>query len=76
MYDPDELYEEVAFVAYHFGWGHDEILEMPHWERHRWCNEISDINDKRNRESATATGASSNSPSNGGIEFINPEFEG
>jgi len=64
-------------VAYHFGWGHDEILEMPHWERHRWCNEISDINDKRNRETATtAAGAGSDSPSNGGIEFINPEFEG
>ena len=61
-------------MAYHFGWSHAEILEMPHWERHRWCDEISDINDKRNRESATP--AHSDSSSNGGIEFINPDFEG
>ena len=72
------LYEEVAFVAYHFGWSHDEILDMPHWERHRWCDEISDINDQRNREAANGgqPTARSDSPSNGGIEFINPEFEG
>ncbi len=61
-------------MAYHFGWSHAEILEMPHWERHRWCNEISDINEQRNRE--TASPSHSNSPTNGGIEFINPDFEG
>lgn len=44
--DPDELYEEVAFVAYHFGWSHDAVLELPHWERERWCEEISRINER------------------------------
>ena len=38
------LFEEVAFVAYHFGWDHRDVLEMPHWERRRWCEEISRIN--------------------------------
>jgi len=58
-------------VAYHFNWSHDEILGMPHWERHRWCDEISTINDKLNQN----TGGSSRTDS-GGIELVNPEFEG
>jgi len=47
-YPPDQLYEEVAFVAYHFNWDHDDILAMPHWERRRWCAEISRINEEMN----------------------------
>jgi hypothetical protein len=42
----DRLYEEVAFVAYHFGWSHETVLTMPHWERRRWCTEISHINER------------------------------
>jgi hypothetical protein len=42
----DRLYEEVAFVAYHFGWSHETVLTMPHWERQRWCREISRINER------------------------------
>lgn len=48
LHDPDDLFEEVAFVAYHFGWSRDEVLEMSHWERQRWCEEISDINEEMN----------------------------
>lgn len=48
LYDRETLYEEVAFVAYHFGWSHDEVLALPHWERHRWCEEISTINERMN----------------------------
>ena len=40
----DQIYEEVAFIAYHFHWGHDEIMAMDHAERRRWCEEISKIN--------------------------------
>jgi hypothetical protein len=47
----DRLFEEVAFIAYHFGWAHDEVLSMPHWERRRWCAEISRINERMNEES-------------------------
>jgi len=46
--DPDTLFEEVAFVAYHFGWSHDDVLSLPHWERRRWCDEISQINERMN----------------------------
>ena len=43
-YPERELYEEVAFIAYHFHWSHQEIMQMEHWERRRWCEEISRIN--------------------------------
>ena len=43
-YPLDRLYEEVAFVAYHFHWPHEEILSMEHRERQRWVEEISKIN--------------------------------
>lgn len=44
------LYEEVAFVAYHFHWGADAVLSMEHADRRRWVREISGINERRNRE--------------------------
>ena len=50
-YPQDQLYEEVAFVAYHFNWDHDDVLAMPHWERRRWCEEISAINERMNEGS-------------------------
>jgi len=50
VYPTDRLYEEVAFVAYHFNWSHDEVLAMPHGERQRWCEEISAINERMNDE--------------------------
>jgi hypothetical protein len=45
-YPFDKLYEEVAFVAFHFHWSHKEIMSMEHKERQKWCNEISKINRK------------------------------
>lgn len=53
MYPEDRIYEEVAFIAYYFHWTHDEILSLPHWERKRWCEEISRINDDLNTDSET-----------------------
>nr|WP_267620972.1 DUF6760 family protein [Halobium salinum] len=49
-YPLDRLYEEVAFVAYHFNWSRGDVLNMPHWERQRWCAEISAINERINEE--------------------------
>jgi hypothetical protein len=39
-----ELYEEMAFIAYYFHWPWDEVMQLPHGERRRWCAEISRIN--------------------------------
>jgi len=38
------LYEEVAFIAYHFHWSQEEIMNLEHRDRQRWCEEISKIN--------------------------------
>jgi hypothetical protein len=43
------LYEEVAYVAYHFHWPHRELMDIDHIERRRWVSEISRINERINR---------------------------
>jgi hypothetical protein len=43
-YPLDKLYEEVAFIAYHFHWSFEEIMNMEHRDRQRWAEEISSIN--------------------------------
>jgi hypothetical protein len=44
------LYEEVAFVTYHFHWPPDAVLNLEHRERQRWVKEISSINARINGE--------------------------
>lgn len=43
-----QVYREVAFVAYHFHWPHDQVMEMEHSDRRRWVEEISAINHQMN----------------------------
>ena len=50
-YPIDKIFEEVAFIAYHFKWDHDEIVNMEHSDRIRWCEEISKINSSLNERS-------------------------
>jgi hypothetical protein len=38
------LYEEMAFIAHHFHWSHDELMRLDHRERRHWCEEISKMN--------------------------------
>ena len=42
-YAPERLHEEVAYVAYHFHWGHAEILELEHLDRRRYVAEIAGL---------------------------------
>lgn len=49
-YPLDHLYEEVAFIAYHFHWPFDEVMNLEHYQRRRWCEEISKINRKLSSE--------------------------
>ncbi|WP_135534611.1 MULTISPECIES: DUF6760 family protein [Halostella] len=74
LYDPDRLYEEVAFVAYHFGWDRDDVLTMPHRERQRWCEEISQINDRMNDDPSSEGGhrLGRSRGDSGGIVLRNP----
>ncbi len=34
----------MAFLAYHLHWGRDELMQLEHVERRRWCQEVSAIN--------------------------------
>jgi hypothetical protein len=47
------LYEEVAFVAYHFHWPLETIMNLEHPERQQWVKEISAINQRINETSGT-----------------------
>lgn len=48
LYPVDQLYEEMAFIAFHFHWSRDELMGLEHGERRRWCEEISSINRRFN----------------------------
>lgn len=48
-YPLDRLNQEVAYIAYHFHWSLDEILDLEHKERQAWVKEISDINKEINK---------------------------
>ncbi len=43
-YPSSQLYEEVAFIAYHFHWSQDDIFNLEHKTRQRWVTEINKIN--------------------------------
>ena len=47
----DRLYEEAAYVAYHFHWSLDDILDLEHPLRRRFVEEIGRINQRLNDES-------------------------
>lgn len=49
-YAPDRIYEEVAYVAYHFHWPLNDILDLEHPQRLRFVGEIAGINDRLNQE--------------------------
>jgi hypothetical protein len=47
-YPPDQLFQEVAYLAYYFHWPHSEIMDMNHFSRLRWVNELARINTSLN----------------------------
>lgn len=50
-YPLDSLYEEVAFIAFHFHWPLEDILNLEHGDRQRFMDEISAINRQINESS-------------------------
>jgi hypothetical protein len=53
LYPVNQLYEEMAFIAFHFHWSRDELMTLEHGERRRWCDEISSINRRFNEQGST-----------------------
>ncbi|MBV6700133.1 DUF6760 family protein [Kitasatospora aureofaciens] len=43
-YAPARLYEEIAYIAYHFHWQREDILDLTHRERRQWVREIARLN--------------------------------
>jgi hypothetical protein len=48
-YPRDQIFREVAYLAYHFHWSLHEIMELDHQTRHRFIHEVSEINRRINR---------------------------
>jgi hypothetical protein len=48
-YAPDRIYEEVAYIAFHFHWPLDDLLDLEHAERRRFAEEIGRINTRIER---------------------------
>ena len=53
-YPSERLFEEVAYVAYHFHWPYAQIMGLDHRERQRWVAEIDKINRRVNERSGAA----------------------
>ena len=49
-YSADRIHEEVAYVAYHFHWSMDSILDLEHPLRLRFVDEIGHINQRLSEE--------------------------
>ncbi len=44
IHSASSLYEDVAFIAYHFHWSADEILDLDHPRRRQYIDDILHIN--------------------------------
>jgi hypothetical protein len=44
------IFEEVAFIAYHFNWELESILDLEHAERQLYAGQISRLNERANGE--------------------------
>jgi len=42
-YATDRLHEEIAYVAYHFHWSLEDILDLEHHDRRRYTGEIASL---------------------------------
>ena len=46
LYPRENLYREMAFLAYYLHWSDEALMALDHRERRRWCREVSAINKK------------------------------
>ena len=49
-YPLGQVYEEIAFIAYHFHWSHADVMGLEHVDRRRWVAEISGLNQRMNEQ--------------------------
>ena len=53
-YPSDQLFEEVAYIGFHFHWPYDQVMALEHPERRRWVAEIAKIIQRFNDDADTA----------------------
>lgn len=41
-----ELWEEVAYLAYHLHWGPDALLDLEHHDRARMIRSVAQLNER------------------------------
>ncbi len=46
LYPQEQLYEEMTFLSYYLHWSHDEVMNLDHLERRKWCAQVSGVNQK------------------------------
>jgi hypothetical protein len=46
------LNEEVAYIAYHFHWPIDQIMNLEHRDRRAWVSQISALNERASQDGA------------------------
>ena len=46
LYTQERLYQEMTFLSYYLHWSRDEVMNLNHLERRRWCREVSAVNKK------------------------------
>lgn len=51
------LQEEVAYIAFHFHWPHEQIHALEHPERQKWVSEIAKINKQLNEQAGNRESA-------------------
>jgi hypothetical protein len=49
-YASERLFSEIAYVAYHFHWPLDSILDLEHPLRQRFVEEIAQLNQRQAEE--------------------------
>ncbi|WP_329455854.1 DUF6760 family protein [Streptomyces sp. NBC_01497] len=42
-YATDRVHEEIAYIAYHFHWSLEDILDLEHRDRRRYAQEIASL---------------------------------
>lgn len=47
-YPLEQLFQEVAYVAYYLHWPHSQIMAMNHLERLVWVDQVARINKRLN----------------------------
>lgn len=47
-YPLEQIHEEVAYIAYHFHWPLQHVLDLEHRQRRLWVRQIATINRRMN----------------------------